>query len=268
LDIEGLNLSFYIPSFHINAHRADCFFSLHPDFSPDVGYVDGEDVERLWSQLGNLSSIVRQSSKASRFEQLEDSLAHFWESKYFALPQLLQKRRKKGEMDVARLTETVQANDGVLVGVPALFCADFNQADVIHAYIARQTLALRSLKRGSGQHYASQIKKGINKARNKLLALADEGIEANNVSFVEGNNYQEEGLLYSKAKREVVLSTKELQRLKTHMERIFTKAQNVFNEQKNYITRNLLNRLSDSLSTLSLLESVDSDSETSSSISN
>jgi hypothetical protein len=72
--IKELDFSFYIPSFHANAHVYSCVMKFHPKRFPVLGMIDGEDLERLWSSLGNFSPIVRNMSREARREQLEDGL--------------------------------------------------------------------------------------------------------------------------------------------------------------------------------------------------
>ena len=70
-NIRDLNASFYVPSFHANAHVMSCIAKYHPKGFPILGNIDGEDLERLWSTIGNFSPIVRNMSKEGRREQLE-----------------------------------------------------------------------------------------------------------------------------------------------------------------------------------------------------
>lgn len=65
---------FFIPTFHINAHRQACLDHFHPKNEPTLGDIDGEAVERFWSQLSIFSHTTRNMSSANRKEQLEDAI--------------------------------------------------------------------------------------------------------------------------------------------------------------------------------------------------
>lgn len=65
----------FIPVFHINAHRASCIALYHPRNDASLGDVDGEAVERMWSQLSVFSHTSRNMSSGNRRELLEDAIA-------------------------------------------------------------------------------------------------------------------------------------------------------------------------------------------------
>jgi hypothetical protein len=69
-------IKFFIPVFHINAHKADCLSLYHPKNNSSLGELDGETVERLWSQLNVFSHTTRNMCKANRIEQLEDAVTY------------------------------------------------------------------------------------------------------------------------------------------------------------------------------------------------
>lgn len=75
VDSSVLNkVRFFIPAFHVNAHKNKCIEDYHPKNCPSIGVIDGETVERMWSQLAVFSFTTRNMSQGNRKEQLEDAI--------------------------------------------------------------------------------------------------------------------------------------------------------------------------------------------------
>jgi hypothetical protein len=189
-------------------------------------------------------STVRQSS---RLELLEDGFTYFWESKLFNLSRLLIKRRKRAFLDLERLASMPQEKNNEHSLAP-LFCSSFNKADVAEAFIARQTRSLNHLKGGSGQRYADQVKKGITKARKRLLELADEGVVANNFDFGSSNSFQSDRLLLKKTQTELKLVNEEIMRVKCFLQRTVALLEKIDFPLSHYIFTNLRAKTMHSLS--------------------
>lgn len=98
-------VQFFIPVFLINAHRNSCVSQFHPRNDPSIGEIDGETVERVWSQLAIFSHTTRNMPKGNRTETLEDAF------------QALRDRVKKGLMGSLRQKLTLMdAKLSLLVG--------------------------------------------------------------------------------------------------------------------------------------------------------
>ena len=117
-DTEDLKkVSFFIPSFHINAHKSECVARFHPSNQTSLGLLDGEAVERLWSQLVSFSYTTRNMGKGVRKEQLEDCFVGIQRKIYWRLPcTLLSKRtRLQRQLNVLSLsTDYRQPNEDIV----------------------------------------------------------------------------------------------------------------------------------------------------------
>ena len=97
-DVDSSSLQrvrFFVPAFHVNAHRGDCLKLFHPKYDLSLGDVDGETVERFWSQLAVFSKTVRNMSKSNRIEQLEDAITSIRRKILSRLPAALKAKVNK-----------------------------------------------------------------------------------------------------------------------------------------------------------------------------
>ena len=106
-------MSFYIPSFHINAHQQACIDKFHPQNDVTLGDIDGEAVERVWSQLASFSFTTRNMSSMNRKEQLEDAFKEIQRKVRERLAKNLFAKRKKNERQLRFLVKTKQSNFGL-----------------------------------------------------------------------------------------------------------------------------------------------------------
>ena len=70
-----------VPIFHAYAHDAFCQFKYSPRNQIGFGLTDGENVERLWSFLGQFSKMSKEMSSANRTDLLADALSHYCDFK-------------------------------------------------------------------------------------------------------------------------------------------------------------------------------------------
>ena len=68
----GLTIDQAIDSFHIHAHKDDCFFRFVTTFIPGAAIVAGQILESLWSNLNSISPTVRTATLPHRAEMLDD----------------------------------------------------------------------------------------------------------------------------------------------------------------------------------------------------
>jgi hypothetical protein len=68
----GLIIDQAIDSFHIHAHKDDCFFRFVTTFIPGAAIVAGQILESLWSNLNSISPTVRTATLLHRAEMLDD----------------------------------------------------------------------------------------------------------------------------------------------------------------------------------------------------
>jgi hypothetical protein len=227
----------------------------------DVGSVDGEDVERLWSRIGNLTNIVRQCTKAVRLEQIEDALADFYLNKICNLSHNLLKRFKRANQEIRKW-------DGIRPSLISRQVAntEISGADVWVAKIAHLKRSMRHVKKDAGQKYAAKLSRSINSAKKKLADLERQGIMPTySQEGLEDLLFGNSTLLYSKAEKELVLVKQELKRHKLFLEENIRRL-NECDEADLVITKKQLFYYEKSLKTLEKCndESVDSSSSESS----
>ena len=68
----GLVIDQAIDSFHVHAHKDDCFFRFVTTFIPGAAIVAGQILESLWSNLNSISPTVRTATLPHRAEMLDD----------------------------------------------------------------------------------------------------------------------------------------------------------------------------------------------------
>jgi hypothetical protein len=184
--LQNLNVIFLIPSFHVNAHVMKCVTTMHPKLFPSVGTIDGEDLERIWSQLGNFSYIVRNMTVQGRRHQLEDALLDQRRRRIKALRPRLIKKKKRMEFELQIKKDVfnslkpdtltiIEFEDRVKEWLSEKTSKSTNLAvtttQQIKAFINAQYRLLKSRQHAAGQVYLQAILKGIRKAKNLLNRL-------------------------------------------------------------------------------------------------
>jgi hypothetical protein len=108
---------FFVPAFHANAHRGDCLRVFHPKNDPSLGDVDGEAVERFWSQLAVFSKTIRNMSKSNRSEQLEDAITNIRRRVVNRLPAALKAKVNKCKkvLDYIEQCQSQADQNGIMV---------------------------------------------------------------------------------------------------------------------------------------------------------
>lgn len=64
------------PLFHGFAHKAACQMEYNPKNKDGFRLADGENTERLWSELSRLTSITKEMSPSNRQDLISDALIH------------------------------------------------------------------------------------------------------------------------------------------------------------------------------------------------
>lgn len=67
---ENTAVEFGIPSWHINAHGADCRANFGLNFRDGVGHTCGEEVEVTWAGTNPLGPSTREMGPGARHETL------------------------------------------------------------------------------------------------------------------------------------------------------------------------------------------------------
>ncbi|CDO74326.1 hypothetical protein BN946_scf184348.g1 [Trametes cinnabarina] len=63
---------FVVPKFHVAAHKEMCQANYSSNYTPEVGRWDGEQVERLWSQMNAAGPSTKEMTPGARWEALDD----------------------------------------------------------------------------------------------------------------------------------------------------------------------------------------------------
>ena len=70
--IADLVFSFFVPNFHLPAHRAPCHAPYSFHFGPGVGRTHGETVEENWFTMNKAAAQTKQMGPGTRQLTLED----------------------------------------------------------------------------------------------------------------------------------------------------------------------------------------------------
>ena len=88
----GLTIDQAIDSFHVHAHKDDCFFRFVTTFIPGAAIVAGQIIESLWSNLNSISPTVRTATLPHRAETLDDHACDSNHKKLLSMTDNLQTR--------------------------------------------------------------------------------------------------------------------------------------------------------------------------------
>ena len=88
----GLIIDQAIDSFHVHAHKDECFFRFVTTFIPGAAIVAGQILESLWSNFNGISPTVRTATLPHRAEMLDD---HACDSNHKKMLSMTQNLRAK-----------------------------------------------------------------------------------------------------------------------------------------------------------------------------
>jgi hypothetical protein len=82
-------MKFFVPKFHLPAHRLSCHSSFSFNFTLYVGRTDGESLERGWSNTNSLGSSTKEMGPGSCRDTLDDHFGDMNWKKICGLGKLL-----------------------------------------------------------------------------------------------------------------------------------------------------------------------------------
>lgn len=68
---------FFVPKFHLNAHIQKCQVNYSFNFSPDVGWTDGEAPERGWAAINAVANSTKEMGPGSRHDTFDDHFGDY-----------------------------------------------------------------------------------------------------------------------------------------------------------------------------------------------
>jgi len=71
---EGLEIIKAIGLFHVHSHIDECLHRYATTYIPDLGMIDGEILETLWSVINQTARSTRGATTAHRTEVLDDHM--------------------------------------------------------------------------------------------------------------------------------------------------------------------------------------------------
>ena len=74
---ETKTFRFLVPKFHLPAHISECGTHYSVNFNPNVGWTDGEGVERGWSNINPVATSTKEMGPGSRRDTLDDHFGDF-----------------------------------------------------------------------------------------------------------------------------------------------------------------------------------------------
>ncbi|XP_065054216.1 uncharacterized protein LOC135683019 isoform X2 [Rhopilema esculentum] len=86
---EIQSVTFGIPVFHCYGHVGSCQIEYNPRLIDDIGLVDGEWMERLWSYLRPFSRITKETTLENRAFIPSDALTYFGRKKMLKIDETL-----------------------------------------------------------------------------------------------------------------------------------------------------------------------------------
>ena len=72
LDIKNLELSYYVPKFHLPGHGASCQTKYSFNYARGVGRTHGETVEQEWAHINLAALSTREMGPGARHLTLDD----------------------------------------------------------------------------------------------------------------------------------------------------------------------------------------------------
>jgi hypothetical protein len=171
-----------------------CIKKFHPKEHPVLGIIDGEDLERLWSTLGNFSVLVRNMSREGRREQLEDALISTRVRGLKTLPSRLKKKLQRTHVEL-NLKKDILISLKPVGQSLSEFESDIQRWMIdsdrvesssqepvsriaqMKAFISSRYRLLKSRKEDRGQIYLQKIMRSISETRKAIQALVTDEIE-------------------------------------------------------------------------------------------
>ena len=71
---DGLEIVKAIGLFHVHGHKEECLYRYATTYIPDMGVIDGEILETLWSVINQTARSTRGATTAHRTEVLDDHM--------------------------------------------------------------------------------------------------------------------------------------------------------------------------------------------------
>jgi hypothetical protein len=68
---------FVVPKLHLRAHTIICQRTYSLNYLPGSGRTDGEEVERLWANIGGVTTSTQEMGLGSRHDTLDDHFGHW-----------------------------------------------------------------------------------------------------------------------------------------------------------------------------------------------
>ncbi|TCD60065.1 hypothetical protein EIP91_010791, partial [Steccherinum ochraceum] len=97
---EQFVFEYALGQWHVHGHQRSCFSRFAPLFIPGAGWVDGEVIETLWSQLNEASGSLRAMGTAHRQETLDLLMSESNWRKLVAMPVTLLRKYEKAVVNV------------------------------------------------------------------------------------------------------------------------------------------------------------------------
>ena len=66
-------LAFFVPKFHLPAHRGECVHTHSFNLRPGVGRTDGEQPERGWAWSNRLAAFTKEMGPGNRRDTIDDA---------------------------------------------------------------------------------------------------------------------------------------------------------------------------------------------------
>lgn len=76
-NVKDLLLAYFVPKFHVAAHRVKCQSQYSLNVRRGVGRTDGENIERGWASANSLAGSTKEMGPGARRDTLDDHWL-FW----------------------------------------------------------------------------------------------------------------------------------------------------------------------------------------------
>lgn len=84
-DREGKTINFSVPKFHIAVHIKSCQTQFSCNWTPGVGWTDGEAPEHGWANINRVASSTKEMGLGARHDTLNDHFSDWNWKKITAL---------------------------------------------------------------------------------------------------------------------------------------------------------------------------------------
>ncbi|KAF9505353.1 hypothetical protein BS47DRAFT_1368135 [Hydnum rufescens UP504] len=114
VDLDKLSVKLFLPKLHMLAHKSECSVLYSLNFTPGVGCMDGEGIEREWVEINIAANSTKEMSEGAHHDMLDDLLGDKNFQKEIGLGKSLLTKLKTAQVESAKHVEQFKSFTGGL----------------------------------------------------------------------------------------------------------------------------------------------------------